>query len=49
MAARDAGVKAVIFASSSSVYGESPALPKREDMAPAPMSPYAVSKAAGEQ
>jgi len=48
-AARDAGVKAVVFASSSSVYGESAVLPKREDMPMAPMSPYAVSKAAGEQ
>jgi UDP-glucose 4-epimerase len=48
-AARDAGVKAVVFASSSSVYGESAVLPKREDMPVAPLSPYAVSKAAGEQ
>jgi UDP-N-acetylglucosamine/UDP-N-acetyl-alpha-D-glucosaminouronate 4-epimerase len=39
----------VVFASSSSVYGDSPELPKREDQAPAPISPYAVSKAAGEQ
>ena len=48
VAARDAGVKAVVFASSSSVYGESPVLPKREDMPPVPKSPYAVSKLAGE-
>ena len=48
VAARDAGVKAVVFASSSSVYGDSPALPKREDMQPVPKSPYAISKAAGE-
>ncbi|MDD1671224.1 MAG: SDR family oxidoreductase [Methanomicrobiales archaeon] len=48
VAVRDAGVKAVVFASSSSVYGESPVLPKREDMPASPMSPYAVSKAAGE-
>jgi UDP-glucose 4-epimerase len=48
VAARDAGVKAVVFASSSSVYGDSPVLPKREDMQPVPKSPYAISKAAGE-
>jgi UDP-N-acetylglucosamine/UDP-N-acetyl-alpha-D-glucosaminouronate 4-epimerase len=48
-AARRAGVRRVVFASSSSVYGDSPELPKREDQAPAPISPYAVSKAAGEQ
>ena len=48
VAARDAGVKKVVFASSSSVYGETPVLPKREDMTPAPKSPYAVSKLAGE-
>ena len=47
-AARDKGVKRVIIASSSSVYGETPGLPKREDMACAPISPYAVSKYAGE-
>lgn len=48
MAARDTGVKRVVFAGSSSVYGESAILPKREDMAPQPISPYAVSKLAGE-
>jgi UDP-glucose 4-epimerase len=48
VAARDAGVKAVVFASSSSVYGDSPVLPKREDMPPMPKSPYAISKLAGE-
>ena len=48
LAARDCGVKAVIYASSSSVYGDTPTLPKREDMAPHPQSPYAVSKLAGE-
>jgi nucleoside-diphosphate-sugar epimerase len=48
LAARDAGVKRMIYASSSSVYGDSPTLPKREDFAPAPLSPYAVSKLAGE-
>jgi len=47
-AARAAGVKRVVFASSSSVYGDTPILPKREDMACAPISPYAVSKYAGE-
>ena len=47
-AARDHGVKKVIYASSSSVYGDTPELPKREDMKPNPLSPYAVSKLAGE-
>jgi UDP-glucose 4-epimerase len=49
IAARDCGVKKVVFASSSSVYGNTPTLPKREDMTPCPLSPYAVSKLAGEQ
>jgi UDP-glucose 4-epimerase len=48
-AARRAGVKRVVYASSSSVYGDRPELPKREDQPLAPISPYAVSKAAGEQ
>jgi len=48
LAARDAGVKRVVFSSSSSVYGENPALPKREDLATIPISPYAVSKLAAE-
>lgn len=48
IAARDAGVRRVVFASSSSVYGESLSLPKREDMKPQPLSPYALSKLAGE-
>ncbi|HKA19447.1 MAG TPA: SDR family oxidoreductase [Blastocatellia bacterium] len=48
LAARDAGVKRVVYASSSSVYGETPVLPKREDMSPEPLSPYALSKLAGE-
>jgi UDP-glucose 4-epimerase len=48
-AARRAGVRRVVYASSSSVYGDRPDLPKREDQPPAPISPYAVSKAAGEQ
>jgi nucleoside-diphosphate-sugar epimerase len=47
-AARDAGVKRIVYASSSSVYGDSPTLPKREDMPTDPRSPYAVSKLAGE-
>lgn len=49
IAARDAGVKRVVFASSSSVYGDSPTLPKQEDMPTAPLSPYAVNKLAGEE
>jgi len=48
-AARRAGVGRVVYASSSSVYGDAPDLPKREDQEPAPVSPYAVSKHAGEQ
>jgi nucleoside-diphosphate-sugar epimerase len=48
-AARRAGVPRIVYASSSSVYGDRPELPKREDQPPAPISPYAVSKAAGEQ
>jgi UDP-glucose 4-epimerase len=49
VAARDAGtVKRVVYASSSSVYGDSPLLPKEEEQAPAPISPYAVSKLAAE-
>jgi len=49
VAARDAGVKRVVFAGSSSVYGESLTLPKREDMRTAPMTPYALHKQIGEQ
>lgn len=48
LAARDAKVKRVVVASSSSVYGETPTLPKVEDMALDPLSPYAVSKLATE-
>jgi UDP-N-acetylglucosamine/UDP-N-acetyl-alpha-D-glucosaminouronate 4-epimerase len=48
LAARDARVKRVVFACSSSIYGETPTLPKREDMSPLPVSPYGVSKLAGE-
>ena len=49
VAARDCGVRKVIFASSSSVYGNTPTLPKHEDMPPHPLSPYAISKLTGEQ
>jgi UDP-glucose 4-epimerase len=49
VAARDAGVRRFVYASSSSVYGDSPTLPKREDMPTRPRSPYAVSKLAGEE
>jgi UDP-glucose 4-epimerase len=48
VAAKESGVKKVVYASSSSVYGDAAALPKREDMCLAPLSPYAVTKAAGE-
>jgi UDP-glucose 4-epimerase len=48
VAAMDVGVKKVIYASSSSVYGDTPELPKREDMKPNPLSPYAVTKLMGE-
>jgi UDP-glucose 4-epimerase len=48
LAARDAGVRRVVYASSSSVYGNTPTLPKHEEMTPAPMSPYAVHKLTGE-
>lgn len=48
VAAKDNGVKKVIYASSSSIYGDTPTLPKREDMLPSPQSPYAVTKLAGE-
>ena len=47
-AASDAGAAHVVFASSSSVYGDSPVLPRVETAVPRPMSPYAVSKLAGE-
>ena len=47
-AARLSGVKRVMYASSSSVYGDTPVLPKQEEMTPMPLSPYAVSKLTGE-
>jgi len=48
VAARDAQVRRVVFAASSSAYGETPTLPKVETMPPAPISPYGVSKLVGE-
>ena len=48
VAARDAAVRRVVFAASSSAYGDTPELPKRESMAPNPKSPYAAQKLAGE-
>jgi len=47
-AAKEAGVKRLVYASSSSAYGNQPTLPKREDMPADPLSPYAISKYAGE-
>jgi len=47
-ACRRAGVRRVVMASSSAVYGDDPRLPKTEDMAPMPLSPYAVQKLTGE-
>jgi len=48
IAAKDTGVQKVVYASSSSVYGDTPTLPKQETMTPNPLSPYAVTKLAGE-
>src|SRR5271154_5933508 len=48
VAARDAKVKRVVYAASSSAYGDTPTLPKHERMAPDPISPYAVAKLASE-
>lgn len=47
-AARDAGVRRVVYAASSAVYGDDPVLPKTEGMMPRPLSPYAIQKYAGE-
>lgn len=47
-AARHAGVRKVVYAASSSAYGDTPTLPKVESMPPQPLSPYAVTKLAGE-
>ena len=49
VAARDAGVKRLVYAGSSSVYGDAATLPKRDDMVPRPLSPYALQKLVGEQ
>jgi nucleoside-diphosphate-sugar epimerase len=49
VAARDAGVKRVVYAGSSSAYGDTPTLPKREDMPTNPLSPYALQKLVVEQ
>ncbi|HTM18182.1 MAG TPA: SDR family oxidoreductase [Terracidiphilus sp.] len=49
VAARQAGVRRVVYAGSSSAYGDTPTLPKNEVMLPKPISPYAVAKLAGEQ
>jgi nucleoside-diphosphate-sugar epimerase len=48
VASRAAGVRRVVYAGSSSAYGDTPTLPKREDMLPNPISPYAVAKLAAE-
>ena len=48
LAARDAGIKRFVYASSSSAYGDTPTLPKVESMPPSPLSPYAVGKLVGE-
>jgi UDP-glucose 4-epimerase len=48
IASKENGIKKVVYASSSSVYGDTPTLPKKEDMIPNPLSPYAVSKLTGE-
>ena len=49
VAARDAGVKRLVFAGSSSAYGNTPTLPKHEEMPANPLSPYALQKVVGEQ
>jgi nucleoside-diphosphate-sugar epimerase len=49
VAARDAGVKRVVYAGSSSAYGDAPTLPKSEDMPTSPLSPYALQKLVSEQ
>jgi len=48
-AAKEYGIKRLVYASSSSVYGDTPTLPKIEDMPPKPLSPYAITKLAGEE
>jgi nucleoside-diphosphate-sugar epimerase len=49
VAARDGGARRVVFAGSSSAYGDTPTLPKHEDMPSQPLSPYALQKVVGEQ
>ncbi|HTH01005.1 MAG TPA: SDR family oxidoreductase [Vicinamibacterales bacterium] len=49
VAARDAGIKRLVFAASSSAYGDTPTLPKHEGMPTGPLSPYALQKVVGEQ
>ncbi len=49
MAAKEAGVKRMIYASSCAIYGDDPSLPKTEEMAPGPLSPYALQKYIGER
>ena len=49
LASRDAGVKRLVFAASSSAYGDTPTLPKHENMPTNPLSPYALQKVIGEQ
>jgi len=49
VAARDVGVRRVIYAASSSAYGDTPTLPKQEEMVPTPLSPYALQKFVGEE
>jgi nucleoside-diphosphate-sugar epimerase len=49
VAARDAGVKRIVYAGSSSAYGNTPTLPKHEEMPTGPLSPYALQKLVGEQ
>jgi len=49
LAARDAGVRRVVYSGSSSAYGDQPRLPLREDMTPNPLNPYALQKLTGEQ
>jgi nucleoside-diphosphate-sugar epimerase len=49
IAAREAGVKRLVYAGSSAAYGNAPTLPKREDMPPNPLSPYALQKLMAEQ
>ena len=49
VASRDAGVRRLVFAGSSSAYGDTPTLPKHEGMPPGPLSPYALQKVVGEQ